>query len=288
MSNDTSIPRRINPESPRHGAVPRPPRPADVRDEETPATGRTLSPDLREYLGMLANFVPVPEEGVNHDGRSLSDVWMPLGARELDNLGRASADDEDDPGLPLDGIVLHGNQRSAVFVGAPGTGRTSLCRYYAANLARELVSGRAVQPVPILTYGRFLAESTDQEIADAVASAAVRSAGLRADPPKARDAVRDALEYGLLFVDGVEEIANPGPDQHDSAAHTAAEWSPAQFAATIVRLEGQFPALRMVVTISEAAWFSSTCAKLPSLQAYQLRAPRQRDVEAYIRGWLHQ
>ncbi|MEU3772626.1 hypothetical protein AB0F11_05305 [Streptomyces sp. NPDC032472] len=245
---------------------------------------RELPVELVHYLGALRALSATSQEGADAGAfpdRPLDAVWIPREVREIDALTRtAPPGDEDSPGLPLDGVVLHGAGRSLVLIGPPCSGRTSVCTHYASLLAERALTGDAEAPVPLLVNALDVPAQGDfAAMADALTDAAVSRSGIGAYGPVARTLLRDSLDRAFLFVDGVEDVPLHSHASSDN-------WSPRTVLQTLAQLHVHYRNLRVLVTISDSSWFSAECARSRDTSAYVLRPPKQRDLENYITGWF--
>ncbi|WP_234536386.1 hypothetical protein [Streptomyces shenzhenensis] len=206
---------------------------------------------------------------------------MPREAREIVCLSRSlPPDDEDAPGLPLDGLILNGTSRSLVLIGPPCSGRTSVCVHYASELAKRLLAGEADGPVPLLFDALDVpAQDNFVSIAEAIVQAAVARAEIGGYGETARSALQNSLDNAFLFVDGVEDVPTNG---HRSSGN----WSCKTILSTVAQLQVHYPNLRILMTISDSTWFSNDCARSRQVQVYTLRPPRHQDVETYINTWF--
>ncbi|MCX4629587.1 hypothetical protein [Streptomyces sp. NBC_01443] len=304
---DTRRARRIDPSAPRGagGRVPDQPAPAGPAGPGGPAgpagpaapasaaaagpapdaaAPRELPVELVHYLGALRALSATSQEGadaVAFPDRPLDAVWIPREVREIDALARtAPPGDEDTPGLPLDGIVLHGAGRSVVLIGPPCSGRTSICTHYASLLAERALDGDAEAPVPLLVNALDVPAQGDfAATAEAITDAAVTRSGIGVYGGTARTLLRGSLDRAFLFVDGVEDVPLHGHASSDN-------WSPRTVLQTLAQLHVHYRNLRVLVTISDSGWFSAECARARDVSAYFLRPPKQRDLENYITGWF--
>ncbi|MEU7603142.1 hypothetical protein [Streptomyces sp. NPDC041003] len=295
--------RRINPEARRGsgGRVPEQPGPADpgpapapgAVPDPAPASApvpapapapRELPVELVHYLGALHALSATSQEvadAVAFPDRPLDAVWIPREVREIDALARtAPPGDEDTPGLPLDGIVLHGAGRSVVLIGPPCSGRTSICTHYASLLAARALGGDAEAPVPLLVNALDVPARRDfAATAEAITDAAVTRSDIGVYGDNARTLLRGSLDRAFLFVDGVEDVPLHGHASSDN-------WSPRTVLQTLAQLHVHFRNLRVLVAISDSSWFSAECARSRDVSAYFLRPPKQRDLENYITEWF--
>ncbi|MGW4506940.1 hypothetical protein ACWENO_20135 [Streptomyces sp. NPDC004436] len=240
--------------------------------------------ELVHYLGALHALSATSQEAVDavaFPDRPLNAVWIPREVREIDALARSTPPgDEDTPGLPLDGIVLHGAGRSVVVIGPPCSGRTSICTYYASLLAERALGGDAEAPVPLLVNALDVPAQRDfAAIAEAITDAAVTRSDIGVYGSNARTLLRGSLDRAFLFVDGVEDVPLHGHASSDN-------WSPRTVLQTLAQLHVHFRNLRVLVTISDSSWFSAECTRARDVNAYFLRPPKQRDLENYITEWF--
>ncbi|MET9959146.1 hypothetical protein ABZ128_08675 [Streptomyces sp. NPDC006326] len=283
---------RINPQGHRRTGERVPDQPGTGTGQAGPAPGpeadgpqrQELPVELVHYLGALRALSTTSQEGAEagrFPDRPLDAVWIPREVREIDPLARtAPPGDEDAPGLPLDGVVLHGAGRSVVLVGPPCSGRTSVCLHYASLLAERALAGDPQAPVPLLVNALAVPAQGDfAAMAEAVTEAAVSRSGIGVYGGAARTLLRDSLDRAFLFVDGVEDVPL---NSHASSGN----WSPRTVLQTLAQLHVHYRNLRALVTISDSSWFSAECARSRDVSAYVLRPPKQRDLENYITGWF--
>ena len=178
----------------------------------------------------------------------LTDVWVMPMVQEIHMGTEASQSAKTSIPVPLERIIFEGEGRAQVLLGGPGAGKSTVCRYVAARLAKEAVAADTWEGlIPLVVPSRYLERVPAREFNEALVTAAVESVSGLSNRlrPSIVEALIDVIDRAYVLLDGLDEAPS---DQAESDSRMTRE--------EILREARRFgeghPSARCLVTSREA------------------------------------
>jgi formylglycine-generating enzyme required for sulfatase activity len=250
--------------------------------ENLPSGLRAYAAELLRYLNRIEFGDPSElvrsRCGVECDAAALSQVWEPPTVQAAAPEG-ALGDSSLQPGidLPLEPIVLSTQRNVHLLLAGPGSGKTTVCRFFACKLATLVLESGLIThgtPLPIYVSLRFM-PTGDVGAEEAFAAAAIASMGHVPNPREVREMIAERLASTFLILDGLDEL----PGRHEEVAGASSAMAHIEY---ILRA---YPKIRVLMTCREYDYRADSQLHLPgaSILSLSLFAPEQ--VYSAIRRW---